>query len=143
MFKVILIPIDVTQMEAAAMSLAAARELVDRHDTKTILLSVLHEIPAYVAAQIPRSVHEQALSNANASLTKLVEEHNLPSGTEVLVREGHPSNTILEVAHDTHADVIVIASHNPVLADYLLGSVASRVVRHAHCSVLVARSTTS
>lgn len=143
MFKVILIPIDVTQMEAAATSLATARELVGRHDAKIILLNVLHEVPAYVAAQIPLGVHEQALSNAEASLTKLVEEHNLPSGTEIQVREGHPSNTILDVAQNMDADVIVIASHDPGLADYLLGSVASRVVRHAHCSVLVVRSTTS
>ena len=35
--------------------------------------------------------------------------------------------------------MIVMASHDPVLSDYLLGSVAARVVRHAHCSVLVAR----
>ncbi len=143
MFKVILVPIDVTQMEAAAISLAAVRELAGRHDTKIILLNVLHEIPTYVAAQIPRSVHEQAFSNAKSSLAKLVEENNLPLGTEVLVREGHPSKTILDVAQDENADVIVIASHDPVLADYLLGSVASRVVRHAHCSVLVVRSETS
>ena len=41
------------------------------------------------------------------------------------------------------ADVIVIASHDPGLADYLLGSVAARVVRHAHCSVLVVRNVKS
>ena len=35
--------------------------------------------------------------------------------------------------------MIVIASHDPGLVDYLLGSVAARVVRHAHCSVLVTR----
>ena len=36
--------------------------------------------------------------------------------------------------------MIVIASHDPGLADYLLGSTAGRVVRHAHCSVLVVRN---
>ena len=35
--------------------------------------------------------------------------------------------------------MIVIASHNSGMADYLLGSVADRIVRHAHCSVLVTR----
>jgi nucleotide-binding universal stress UspA family protein len=33
----------------------------------------------------------------------------------------------------------VIASHDPGFVDYFLGSVAARFVRHAHCSVLVAR----
>ena len=36
-------------------------------------------------------------------------------------------------------DVIVMASHQPKFSDYLLGSTAARVVRHAKCSVLIAR----
>ena len=37
------------------------------------------------------------------------------------------------------ADLIVVGSHRPAMRDYLLGTNAARVVRHAHCSVLVAR----
>ena len=37
------------------------------------------------------------------------------------------------------ADLIVFGSHRPVMRDYLLSTNASRVVRHASCSVLVAR----
>lgn len=140
MFEVILAPVDVNQMEAAAASLAIARELAERHNAKIVLLNVLYEMPVYVAAQLPRSVHDKALTDANSTLTKMVEDQKLPPETEVLVREGHPSRTILEVAKETGAGVIVIASHDPGIADYLLGSVASHVVRHAHCSVMVVRN---
>jgi len=36
-------------------------------------------------------------------------------------------------------DLIIVGSHKPGLQDYLLGSTAARVVRHAMCSVLVGR----
>ena len=56
-----------------------------------------------------------------------------------MIREGAPASTILDVAGELSVDMIVIGSHDPGLADYFLGSVAARVVRHAHCSVLVVR----
>jgi len=36
-------------------------------------------------------------------------------------------------------DLIIMASRRPELEDYLIGSNAARVVRHAHLSVLVVR----
>ena len=36
-------------------------------------------------------------------------------------------------------DLIVVGSHRPAMATYLLGSNASTIVRHAPCSVLVVR----
>ncbi len=34
---------------------------------------------------------------------------------------------------------IIVASHKPNVGDYLLGTTAARVVRHAACSVFVVR----
>ncbi len=58
---------------------------------------------------------------------------------EVEVRVGHPYKTILEVAEEKEADLIIVASHQPDLQNYLIGSTAAKVVRHATCSVLVVR----
>jgi nucleotide-binding universal stress UspA family protein len=55
------------------------------------------------------------------------------------VRAGHPGNQILDLAEETNADLIIVASHRPGLQDYFIGSTAGRVVRHANCSVLVTR----
>ncbi len=143
MFKVVLIPIDVGQMDAAAKALAIARKLTDKQDSKLILLNVVEELPGYVASQIPSKVQTEAVAHAQNTLTQMVEDHKLPSGTEVMVCDGHPPTKILVVAQEKNADVIVIASHDPGLADYLLGSVAARVVRHAHCSVVIVRNVTS
>ena len=46
---------------------------------------------------------------------------------------------ILAFAEEVGGDLIVVGSHRPAMKDYLLGTNAARVVRHARCSVLVAR----
>lgn len=138
MIKTILVPIDVAQTEAGAKALKLALDLAKTHRCKLVLLNVVAPVPGYLT-QIPAGVHEMALSEAAARLNEIVSEHGLTGTSKVVVREGSPSTEILEHAKEAGADLIVIGSHEPGLADYLLGSVAVRVVRHAHCSVLVAR----
>jgi nucleotide-binding universal stress UspA family protein len=58
----------------------------------------------------------------------------------VTVLIGNPGHRIVNFAADQNADLIVIPSHGRTgLARMLLGSVAERVVRLAHCPVLVLR----
>lgn len=58
------------------------------------------------------------------------------------VREGDPAGTILDRADEEAVDVIVVGSHGRSgLARFFLGSVSSRVVSHAHGSVLVVKHT--
>ncbi len=56
-----------------------------------------------------------------------------------LTSTGKIYQQILETAKRIGADLIVMGSHRPELKDYLLGPNASRVVRHAGCSVMVIR----
>jgi len=143
MIETILVPIDVAETEAGAAALGLVQDLAQgrdqTHDGKIVLLNVVEKVPGFVAAQLPPKFHEQALANAETRLKEIVAVHDLAESAEIVVREGYPSTEILEYAKEIGAGMIVIASHDPGLADYLLGSVASRVVRHAHCSVLVAR----
>ena len=53
--------------------------------------------------------------------------------------EGHIYRSIIEFAVKQDVNCIVIGSHKPGFSDYLLGSTASNVVRHAPCAVLVHR----
>jgi nucleotide-binding universal stress UspA family protein len=56
------------------------------------------------------------------------------------VRIGKPYHEIVAVAKVSDADLIVIATHGYTgLKHAFLGSTAERVVRHAHCPVLVVR----
>ena len=61
-------------------------------------------------------------------------------GVKAELIKGHTYRTIIDYAAANGIDCIVIGSHKPGLSDYLLGSTAARVVRHAPCAVHVHRS---
>jgi len=63
----------------------------------------------------------------------------LPSRVTAHLRAGEPSRSILQSAVDIGADLIVVGSHQRTrLEKMIVGSVAERVLRGAHCPVLVA-----
>ncbi len=139
--KTILVPIDIAQIEPAEAALVLARDAAKAYGARLVLLNVLEQVPGYVASQLPKSFHDDALVDARKRLEEVAGRHGLAGSAEIIVRDGHPSTEILEYARQVAANLIVIASHDPGIADYFLGSVAARVVRHAHCSVLVVRPT--
>jgi len=64
--------------------------------------------------------------------------------SEIFIERGPAYAQIVRRAESWGADFIVLGSHNRTgIARALLGSVAERVARHAHCSVLVARPSPS
>jgi universal stress protein F len=139
MIRTILVPVDLAKTEAVTAALALARDMAEKYGSKLILLHVIEEVPGFILTQLPAGVHAKILADAAASLDAFAAEQGLAGSADVLTREGSPATEILEFAREAGTDMIVIASHDPGVADYLLGSVASRVVRHAHCSVLVVR----
>jgi nucleotide-binding universal stress UspA family protein len=72
------------------------------------------------------------------ALSAVIEQVSLPEAVKVRqqVVEGYPAQVLLDAA--AGADLIVVGSRgHGAFADALLGSVSERVVRHAHCPVLV------
>lgn len=56
----------------------------------------------------------------------------------LIFREGDPATEILELAQEEGVGLIVVGSHGRHgVRRFLLGSVSSRVISHAPCSVLV------
>ena len=136
MYKSILLPIDPSEMERGKAMIDVAQKLAGK-DTRIRLLTVVVDIPAFVAAQVPDNIIKTAMSTARQTLEGLIGAAGLKADAEV--RSGKPGSTILTSADECGADLIIIGSHKPGLQDYFLGSTAARVVRHAQCSVLVMR----
>lgn len=136
MYKSILLPIDLSEMETGRVMIDLAQKLAGK-DTRIRLLTVVVDIPAFVAAQVPDDIIKTAMSTARETLEGLIGAAGIKADAEV--RSGKPGSTILTSADECGADLIIIGSHKPGLEDYFLGSTASRVVRHAQCSVLVMR----
>ncbi len=135
MYKNILVPIDVSHQERHELAVKAARVLADE-GAKITALSVVEPIPAYVgiSGMMPE-IDSQVKETVRESLEGFAAGH----GVETIVLHGSPGTEIVEYAKETGVDCIVIASHKPGFGDFLLGSTAARVVRHADCCVHVLR----
>ena len=97
---------------------------------------MLDAIPDFVRAQVPHEVYAQRVSEAEASLKA---ELGGVADVKPVVVSGHSYRSILDYADETKVDCIIITSHQPEFSDYLIGSTAARVVRHAKCCVVVLR----
>lgn len=78
-------------------------------------------------------------SSIEAARKRLEEKVAVHAGIKPVLVKGHTARTIVDYASEKAVDCIVIGSHRPGLSDYLIGSTAARVVRHASCAVHVQR----
>ena len=136
MYKKILVPIDMANIAKGKAVIDIASAQADK-DARVILLNVVAEIPAWAAVELPDEILEKSLQTSRDRLQAIAATSDL--NMEVEVRMGHSHKTILEVADENGVDLIIIGSHQPGMEDFILGSTAAKVVRHAKCSVLVIR----
>lgn len=135
MYSNILVPIafDHERDKSAPLKLAG---LLASPNAKITLLHVIEHIPAYALSYLTEDYLKGTRAALNAEMDKLAAE--VPGAVGKVV-EGHSGRTILDFAEEDGSDLIIIASHRPEMQDYLLGSTAARVVRHAQCAVHVVR----
>ncbi|MDH3760485.1 MAG: universal stress protein [Gammaproteobacteria bacterium] len=136
MYKTILVPIDMAHVAEGKAIIDVAIDHASE-GARIILLYVVEEVPNWAAISIPTEIIDKSLKAAHDELKAIANAAG--RRMEVEVRSGHSYNTILDVAEEKGADMVIIASHRPGLQDYFLGSTAAKVVRHAKCSVLVVR----
>lgn len=136
MFKKIVVAIDLGQLEKGRKIVKRASALLDEGGV-LVLLNVLEDVPAYVAIELPHDVMEKNKAQALDMLDALKTEMGITARSEI--RTGTAARNILSCADEHKADLIIVASHRPDLSNYILGSTADRVVRHANISVLVDR----
>ena len=134
--KKILVPIEVAREGGNDTIVKTAQIIAGAMGGSITLLHVMEPTPSYIIAQIPAGLIAQRKLDAEKELSELASRYDI-SDTQVC--EGAAAVTILEYAAKIDADLIVLHSHDPDLSDYFLGSVAGRVVRHAHCSVHIVR----
>lgn len=135
MYRKILIPIMLDEAHDPKSSFDVAKTLGGPNAVYTII-HVHEPIPSYPFAEVPPDYLAETRANAAALLKDRASA--FPEADAELVI-GHAGRGIREFAERHDFDCIVIASHQPGLSDYFLGSTAGHVVRHAPCSVHVMR----
>lgn len=107
--------------------------------TGEIIALHVYEAPqGSVQTYVDATARKEGLARAEAEL--MAKTADLPGVTAEMV-VGHVYRSIVDYASDHGVDCIVMGSHKPGFSDFLLGSTAARVVRHAPCAVHVYRST--
>ena len=136
MYRNVLVPVAFHGgSDDGAAALAAARSLCAA-DGRVTLLHVLEEMPQHIANYLPDHYRQEMRRAMEAGLARLARP---VAGAVTAIAEGKAAPAILDYAQAHHVDCIVIASHRPGMQDWLIGSTAARVVRHARCSVHVLR----
>jgi universal stress protein A len=163
-FTHVLVPTDLS--DPANHALRYALEEATLHHAKVTLLHVLSShadtdvyyvtgspesgsqasfdpvVGARLGAQLPSQPTVVRSDPNEEALTRLQDlMRGAFQGTwEVEVAVGHPADTIVRVAQERGADLIVMGTHGRTgLQHVLLGSVAEKVVRLAPCPVLTVR----
>ena len=101
-----------------------------------------HEAVSVTVVHAMPFLNYPELRHAGAALVGACSEKLLEAGYRVtqVSTIGNPADEILKAAETHQADLIVTGAKGlGAVGRFLLGSVSTRVVQHAHCSVLVVR----
>ena len=142
MYKEILLAVDLNDIESQRKAIETAIALARAFGARVHVHTVLPDFGMpIVASYFPKGFESKALETAKQTLHDFVKE-TFPEDLGVLqiLGQGGIYQEILSGAKQIGADLIVMASHRPGYEDYLIGPNASRVMRHAKCSVMVVRS---
>ncbi|BDH46711.1 universal stress protein G [Salmonella enterica subsp. enterica serovar Choleraesuis] len=142
MYKTILMPVDVYEMELSDKAIRHA-EFLAQDDGVIHLLHVLPDASAMLFRGFGSEMRqfEQHIRKEAEEKMKTVASHfSLPADRVVVdIRFGNVRDQVNEAAKDLHADIIVVGSRNPSITTHLLGSNAASIIRYTHVPVLVVR----
>jgi len=140
MITKILVPIDLHHESTIGEILRVASMIANNDGAGVTLMTVVEATPVAVSQYLPKHYEKQLTRDTTMKLEALAASMNVRSAqVDSSVRFGSVYREILSYATTIQADLIVMGSHEPNVADYLLGSNAARVVRHAACSVHIVR----
>jgi nucleotide-binding universal stress UspA family protein len=137
MYSRILVPVDLAHRELLAKALDTATDLAKHYGAALTYVSVTPETPGPVAHN-PREFDEKLaeFARARGAADGLTIDTRTYTATDPTI---DIDGILLRAAEETEADLVVIASHKPGLADYFWGSHGGRLAAHAAISVLVVR----
>jgi universal stress protein A len=139
--KKILVPVDFSERSTKALQYATS---LARHFGAEIRCLNVIEIP-YGAGEAGfvsemEAFRKSMLKETKQHMDALLEQETSGLTAKGEVRAGAPYHEITKTAQEEDIDLIIMATHGRTgVSRLFLGSTTERVVRHAHCPVLVVR----
>jgi nucleotide-binding universal stress UspA family protein len=137
MFKRIMTPVDLGHVEKLGRALDAAAALARSEGGTITYVSVTSNAPG-AEGHNPAEFEAKLKAFADDQGTR----HGVPTNAHVVVvpdPTAEVDDGLLRAADDLGADVIVMASHPPGLADYFWPSNGGKIAAHSKISVFVVR----
>ncbi|MDX1513373.1 MAG: universal stress protein [Gammaproteobacteria bacterium] len=142
MYKNILLTVDLNHEESWRKALPAAVAASREFNARLHIITVAPDFHMpLVASYFPDDFMDGVKSRLKEELEKFVSEH-VPDdvdSTHAVVHGGKIYEEIMRYANKNGVDLIVVEAFHPDLKDYLLGSNAEKIARHAKQSVLLVR----
>jgi nucleotide-binding universal stress UspA family protein len=137
-FRKILVGYDGSpQSEKAADVALSLAQCVDA----TVLVFAVARPPEPATSVELEAVLDDAREHYEKGFKKIVERaksHDIDLQTAIAV--GHPAEQIVHRAETEHVDLIILGRRGMSMFEkWLLGSISERVLRYAHCPVMVIR----
>ncbi|MDJ0932124.1 universal stress protein [Breoghania sp.] len=140
MYDAILVPVDPAESDFADRALEKIVKFVKQYGAVLRLVSVISPIQGFVTEALDADYDARIAADAREELERISAKTGLSEEqVSVSVCSGAIYHEVLEEAAVYNADLIILASHSPSFASYLLDSNAAKIVRHPECSVLVVR----
>ncbi len=142
MYKNILLPVDLNQEESWRKALPVALANCKAFGARLHVLTAVPDLHMpMIASHFPENFMEQLILKMETGVTQFVKD-NVPKDVKsahAVVSGGKIYQMIIDYADKHKVDLIVMEAYHPDLKDFLLGSNAEKVARHAKQSVLVVR----
>lgn len=135
--KLVIVPYDFSDAARGAID-TALQMVASPADVRVVY--AMQDLSPLEMGEMWNSVDDQVRREhgLKAMREKLSDEHLAQVMLDVVF--GDPGHAITTYASDVKADLIVLPSHGRTgIGRLLIGSVAERIVRYAHCPVLVLR----
>ncbi|WP_027257846.1 universal stress protein [Leisingera aquimarina] len=132
----ILLPIDHTDQKSWKKALPVALEQAKFYGAELHAVSVIPEIVQL--PNLPAGYGSGAKAHVKGAVETILARNNA-SDVPVQIEEGSVYREILKLAHKDGYDMIIMASAEGEFPNYEIGPNLARVVRNAHCTVMVVR----
>jgi len=136
-FSTIMVPVDLQHVEKMEKAVSVATDMARQYGASICLVGVTTAQPNEVA---------RTLDQYREKLAQFAEEKSTNSGIEMTSQAIDTADPLRDLdavldkaIKDMDADLVVMASHVPSFADYLLASNSGRLASHSSASVFVVR----
>jgi len=138
MYDRIIVGVDMTRTEEFDKAVHAAAELAKATDAEAWMVAITGKAKPHDGSHD----HEAFQQKVDDFARQQGEAYGVTFRTRVVTTADAYSDVkkcLYEAIDGLEADLIVLASHEPGLKEYVLPSTSASMVKHARCSVLVVR----